>query len=220
MTKETASRFDALLATYQQLSETCLFNLHVEMRCHVMHYLDVAFSEGNYAVDEGTSEPDQFVVALNSDLIAFEEEISSSLAAREHSFVTKGLSLLIEHLLIADASKIKVLNRAGVAKMHRNIVALQQNLKNFAESPAEASLGRAPRYYDLFKLGSKGLLAKIKEKDASTLGFSYDELKALMSLSYSESIESATQLGRRDSALQARRLLHSELTELEQHWKA
>lgn len=38
-------RFDALLVTYQQLAETCLFTLRLEARCRVMYYLDMATRE-------------------------------------------------------------------------------------------------------------------------------------------------------------------------------
>jgi hypothetical protein len=39
------SRFDALLATFQQLAEQALFTLRVELRCHTLHYIDKAMRE-------------------------------------------------------------------------------------------------------------------------------------------------------------------------------
>jgi exocyst complex component 4 len=42
------SRFDALLATFQQLAEQSLFTLRVELRCHTLHYIDKAMREVSF----------------------------------------------------------------------------------------------------------------------------------------------------------------------------
>jgi hypothetical protein len=43
--------------------------------------------------------------------------------------VFAGLGLLISHILVTSSVKIKTANEAGIKKMQRNILALQQNLK-------------------------------------------------------------------------------------------
>ena len=37
---------------------------------------------------------------------------------------------MMDHLLVANASRIKIVNREGVERMQLNILVLQQNLKN------------------------------------------------------------------------------------------
>ncbi|CAG8550348.1 2665_t:CDS:10 [Diversispora eburnea] len=83
LTGEMANRLDALLATFQQLAEQCLFTLRVELRCHAMYYLDLATREGNYQLDYEAYEPDPYVLALNAGMAKFEEIISVNLPLLE-----------------------------------------------------------------------------------------------------------------------------------------
>ncbi|KAI9476110.1 MAG: Sec8 exocyst complex component-specific domain-containing protein [Benjaminiella poitrasii] len=128
---EIAKRFDALLTTYQQLAETCLFTLRLEGRCHTMYYLEMAIREGNYYLEDETYEPDPYVITLNSDLMELDDCINASLPPKDELFAFDGLPGLISHILIFEATYIKKLNSNGVQKMTRNILALQQNLSNF-----------------------------------------------------------------------------------------
>ena len=57
---------------------------------------------------------------------------------------------MMDHLLVANASRIKIVNREGVERMQLNILVLQQNLKNI-ESGVE--LDRASRFYALYNGG-------------------------------------------------------------------
>jgi exocyst complex component 4 len=59
----------------------------------------------------------------------------------------------MEHVLVNNSIYTRNLNRNGVMKMTRNILALQQNLKNIVETPEEISLERARRYYEMFNMG-------------------------------------------------------------------
>jgi exocyst complex component 4 len=68
-------------------------------------------------------------------------------------FVFEGLDTLMEHSLVSNAIYIRNLNKNGVMKMTRNILALQQNLNNIVETPGEISLERARRYYEMFNMG-------------------------------------------------------------------
>ncbi|KAJ3115453.1 hypothetical protein HDU96_000612 [Phlyctochytrium bullatum] len=77
-----SARFDSILNYYQELSETYLFTLRVELRCHAMFYLDLAMREGNYCLEDEPGEPDPYVSSLNEDLISVEEGASGALPAR------------------------------------------------------------------------------------------------------------------------------------------
>lgn len=58
--------------------------------------------------------------------------------------------MLISHILVSSSVKIKSANEAGIKKMQRNILALQQNLKTIQQGPKEADLDRAKKYWALF----------------------------------------------------------------------
>ncbi|KAI9362487.1 hypothetical protein DFJ73DRAFT_756768 [Zopfochytrium polystomum] len=70
---EMTARFDAILNYYQELSETFLYTLRVELRCHAMYFLDLAMREGNYYLEDEPVEPDAYIDSLNQDLILVEE---------------------------------------------------------------------------------------------------------------------------------------------------
>jgi exocyst complex component 4 len=69
-------------------------------------------------------------------------------------FIGRGLSHLAEHLFIASARQIKVINPAGVSKMKRNILSVQQCLRGLSSSQNDV-LARAMIYWDLYEAGPK-----------------------------------------------------------------
>ncbi|KAI8994873.1 Sec8 exocyst complex component-specific domain-containing protein [Pilobolus umbonatus] len=176
---EIAKRFDALLTTYQQLAETCLFTLRLEGRCHTMYYLEMAMREGNYRLEDETFEPDPYVITLNSDLMELDDCIISSLPPKDEAFAFDGLPGLIVYILMTEATYIKRLNNNGVQKMIRNILALQQNLSNFVPLSQCSIMERAREYYQLYTLGSEGMIRSIQENGPQ---FTFDEYRVILGL--------------------------------------
>lgn len=74
-------------------------------------------------------------------------------------FIFEGLSLLMDQLLIHNARHIRLANKHGMSKMMRNILALQQNLKNIGdgETPLEVEVNfdRSRTYWETFGKGPK-----------------------------------------------------------------
>ncbi|CAG8528432.1 3435_t:CDS:10 [Paraglomus brasilianum] len=219
LTGEMATRFDALLATFQQLAEQCLFTLRVEMRCHTMHYIDLATREGNYQLMEEAVEPDPYIIQLNEDLVKCDDYLSSSLPSREHKFIFEGLDKLMEKLLINNVTFMKNLNPNGANKMLRNILALQQNLKNIVDNPKEISLDRAKRYYELYKHGPGDMLASVRNNKNSRDNkpeFTFEEYQAMLEVIYNiDNAKEPDTAGRLDGGpSQNRRLFNEHLLEL------
>ncbi|KAI8991536.1 Sec8 exocyst complex component-specific domain-containing protein [Mycotypha africana] len=179
LTEDIAKRFDALLTTYQQLAETCLFTLRIEARNHTMYYLELAIRDGNYYLEDETFEPDPYIITLNADLMELSESVNASLPPRDEEFVFDGLPRLIVHLLISEASYIKRLNKNGIQKMLRNILALQQNMNNLVPTSQCSIMERAKEYYQIFQLGSEGIIKSIQENGPK---FSFDEYRILLGL--------------------------------------
>ncbi|CAG8559752.1 1079_t:CDS:10 [Racocetra persica] len=213
LTDEMTNRFDALLATFQQLAEQCLFTLRVELRCHVMYYIDLAMREGNYQLDYEAYEPDPHVLILNADMVKFEESISSNLPLKEHRFMFEGLDALMEHVLVSNATYLRNLNNNGIMKMSRNVLALQQNLKNIVDMPVEISLNKARLYYELYNSGPASMLAQIREQGAV---FTFDEYKTMLEIMHKIDPSEVQQLtlNRRDSPSANRKLYNEHVLEL------
>jgi len=99
------------------------------------------------------------------------------------------------------------MNVCGCKRMRLNVYVMQQNLRNIEPG---VSLTRADEYFALFERGPDAILEKAREGAAAGHGddgdarkYSYDELKALLDLYYSEQLANPE----RGIASAARRLL-------------
>ncbi|BGP15461.1 exocyst subunit [Rhodosporidiobolus nylandii] len=171
--------FEALLKAYRQLANVVLYTLRLEIRLRTMHYLDKATRDGVYQLAEDIQEPDPSIVDLNSNLAECDEVAAGTLGEGERKFIFEGLSLLMDSLLIHNARYIRLANRFGQAKMLRNILALQQNLKNLGDSPLDVDFDRSRRFWDLFAVGPKGMLEMVRKGEVH---YDFDDLKALLNL--------------------------------------
>ncbi|CEI89960.1 hypothetical protein RMCBS344292_04296 [Rhizopus microsporus] len=154
---DMAKRFDALLTTYQQLAETCLFTLRLEGRCHTMYYLEMVIRNGNYCLEDESFEPDPYIITLNADLMELNDCVNASLPPKD---------------------ELK-LNNNGIQKMTRNILALQQNLSNFVPLSQCAIMEQAREYYQLYNAGSEGMIKSIRENGPK---FTFDEYLIMLRL--------------------------------------
>lgn len=144
-----------------------------------------------YVLEQVVNDPDPKILSLNADLVSYDETIVRFLREKEISFIRTGLGLLIDSFLVTNAGMVKAMNSFGCGRMQLNILVLQQNLKNIE---AEVGLHRAAKYFDLFGEGPDAVVKQAKDgKETSEGGkelFSYDELKALVELCYSEQLAS------------------------------
>lgn len=131
------------------------------------------------------------MLSLNADLVVYDETVVRFLHDKETSFIQKGLGRLIDSFLVTNAGLVESMNANGCGRMQLNILVLQQNLKNIE---ADVSLDRAARFFDLFAEGPDAVVKQAQEQKGASDGgkelFSYDELKTLVELYYSEQLSS------------------------------
>ena len=77
------SAFDGVVTSFQELATTVLFTLRVETRCRVLYYLDKSMTEGNYCLGNLVSTPDANALALNTDIVWLDEDVSYALPEKE-----------------------------------------------------------------------------------------------------------------------------------------
>ncbi len=200
------SAFDGVVNSYQELAATALFTLHFEIRCRVIDYVAHSF-RGSYRLEQPINEPESNILALNANLVSYDECITRYLREQEHSFVTVGIGHLLDQLIVTNASSLKAVNSNGCERMQLNILVLQQNLKNIEKG---ITLSRSTHFFQLFTEGPEAIVAKAKETGGKGLEFNYDELKVLVELCYSEALNSS----RRDVAMQAKKGLSDHLLQL------
>lgn len=71
---------------FETLMENILYTIRIEIRCHVMYYLDLAIREGDYFSEEEQLDPDPYIGSLNVDLTQIEVVIIGALPPRQARF--------------------------------------------------------------------------------------------------------------------------------------
>jgi exocyst complex component 4 len=198
---------------YQGLATTALITLHVDIRCGLIHMISRVL-KAPYLLDQAVNEPDPNILALNADLLSFDDNLTIFLPDKEYSFITTGLGLLLDTLLVGNASRIPVMNLNGCQRMQLNILVLQQNLKSVESG---VNMTRSAQFFDYFAQGANAIIEKAKATGGKDLGFSMEEFKVLVELCYSEALQSS----QRDVAAQAKRALGDHLLQLsESMWNS
>ncbi|KAF6819723.1 Sec8 exocyst complex component specific domain-containing protein [Colletotrichum sojae] len=222
MTQETVQAFDGIVSSFEELAGTALLTLHMEIRCEIIYSLRTALSpeKAPYLLDQEVNEPDPQIISLNSDLVLYDEAIAKYLRAKETAFIRTGLGLLINTYLITNAAFVSPMNAKGCGRMQLNILVLQQNLKNVEEG---VDLSRAANYFSLFDKGPDAIVDKAREdKDKDEHAdpsdtFSYEELRTLLELCFSEQLANPE----RGIASAARRQMGEKMLGLSEHmWQS
>lgn len=106
-------------------------------------------------------DPDPSILTLNTDLLNLDSTLTTYLPTAEHTFITTGLTKLVDTLLVRNAGKVAAMNVHGCGRMQLNILVLQQNLKA-VETRGEVALTRSAAFFDLFFEGPEGVLQRAK----------------------------------------------------------
>ena len=123
--------------------------LHVEARLKTLYYLDLAVREGTFLVDPRALEPEAYVIELNAELAASHESYKETMLPEHVHYVFDGLDVLMDAVMSRAVTRVSAVNRAGVTKMLRNILSLQQNLKNILDAPLRVDLDRSKRLWEM-----------------------------------------------------------------------
>lgn len=163
LTENSVIMLKQLAKEFEELSDTCLLVLHLEVRVHCFYYLLPVAIQGSFALGVDSQEPDPEVLKLNKDLSNIDEAMTASLQTRKLKYIFEGLGHLVSAILINSASTIKRINENGVKRMCRNIFAIQQNLTTITMS-REVALDHARQYFELFYHTPEEVLNIIMER--------------------------------------------------------
>ncbi|KAL8839859.1 MAG: hypothetical protein Q9176_004262 [Flavoplaca citrina] len=208
MTAESAATFDVVIASMRSLALDALFTLQVDIRCGIAHMLGRLYN-APYSLPYPTNNPDPNVLSLNSDLLSFDDTLSSYLDDKEHRFITDGLARLMDSLLVTHAGDIGCMDSNGCGRMQLNILVLQQNLKAIEGG---VQLSRSADYFELFAEGADAVVERAQQSGAKEADFSIEEFKSLVELCHSEALQSQ----QRESSMQARKKLTEHLRQLDE----
>ena len=210
MTQETVEAFDSILTSMRTLASTALMTLHIDTRLGVIHLLTRTL-HAPYLLAQRAQDADPSIMSLNAGLLSFADNISTHLDTSAQHYITNGLALLMDTLLVSNAFQITAgMNEHGCERMQLNILVLSQNLKSIQTSSDSHSdeLDRSMRFYDLFMEGADSIVERAKDRGGEGLeGFDLEELKALVELWYRYGIEN----GAREVQVKSRRELSDKL---------
>lgn len=169
-----------LAKDYEDLADTCLLVLHLEVRAHCFYFLLPLSKQETCINRKDDQEPEPEVVKLNSDLSKTDEALSPVLQPKKVKYIFEGLGELISTILINSVANIKKINENGVKKMGRNIFAIQQNLAGITMT-REVALDRARQYFELLNHSFEDILNQIVEAGPQ---FQENEYSAVIQLLY------------------------------------
>ncbi|XP_037947074.1 exocyst complex component 4 [Teleopsis dalmanni] len=155
-----------LALEFDELSNTCLLVLHLEVRVQCFHYLrSKPKHRSNNFIDtkEDVLEPDTQVQMLTKRLSEMDEAFSSTLHPRKTRYIFEGLAHLAARILIQASNYLENIDQVTVQRMCRNSIALQQTLSNITAS-REVALDQAKSFYELLCMEPDEILTAIVEK--------------------------------------------------------
>uniref|UniRef100_A0A182NRV9 Exocyst complex component Sec8 n=1 Tax=Anopheles dirus TaxID=7168 RepID=A0A182NRV9_9DIPT len=164
-----------LALEFEELANTCLLVLHLEVRVQCFHYLRSSPSDrykANNPNKNDSLEPDAKVLKLTKVLSDMDEALSSTLHPRKTRYVFEGLAHLAARILIMAANSMEYIDHSGVQRMCRNALALQQTLSSITTS-REVALDYARSFYEMFYLDPEEILTSIVEKGAQFTEMQY-----------------------------------------------
>ncbi|WFD20135.1 Xaa-Pro aminopeptidase [Malassezia caprae] len=147
-TPALASTWADVPRMYSTLAHTVLMTLRVELRLKTLQAMAQAM-QGHYVTDVHNIEPDVHIVDLNTELAACHEMFKEAMLPEHHAYVFDGLDVLMDALLTQAVTRLPAINRFGVTKMLRNILSVQQNLKNIVDEPRRIDVERSKRLWEL-----------------------------------------------------------------------
>ncbi|KIR32052.1 exocyst complex component 4 [Cryptococcus deuterogattii MMRL2647] len=182
LTRAMAQRYQAIIQTYEQLAEMVLNAIRLEIRCRVMCNISASMQKGDFRLESEALEPDSDILDLNTSLMEFEELAQRTISPDDHSFIFRALGQLVDYCLIAYASKyVKGVNAAGVRKIKRDILSLQQTLQGIAASSDQGVLSRAAGFWDLYEQGPKKMLEDLKNING-TPPYTFEDYNTMLKL--------------------------------------
>ncbi|CAK1366084.1 putative exocyst complex component sec8 [Cercospora beticola] len=174
--QQTAAGFDAVIASFTELSSLILRTLHVDLRLHLLHGIYAAM-DTTYALGQPYNDPDPAILNLAASLGTYDTAISTNLLAAQYDFLTANLHVLANNALVSLVGCIPALDGHGLDRMGLNILVLQQTLKTAMQQ--DASLDFAAKFYGLCE--PKAIVVESKKGE-----YAPEDLKALARLVWVE----------------------------------
>ena len=170
----SADAFDAVIASFAELSSLILQSLHIDLRLHLLHGIYNAM-DTTYALNQPYNDPDPAILNLSVALGTYDAAVSANLPSSHYGFLTSNLHILANQAMTSLVGSIQALDGFGCGRMQLNILVLQQSLKMAMQQ--NASLEPAAKFYQLAEEGPQAVVS-----EGPKSGYAKEDLKALVRL--------------------------------------
>lgn len=188
VSNDTLRTLKSLAKNFEELSDSCILLLYIEVRMHCLYHL-LKLSDNEFYCLIDRLEPDDHVTRLCKDLSNMQAVLVHSLQEGRFKYIFQGLGHLISTTLMAAAAKIKRINDTGVKKMCRNVATVQQCLTTFL-NVREPDLDHARQFYELLYLSPDEVMEACFNSGSQ---FSEKEYKMLLQLNHRSHTEVSTE---------------------------
>ncbi|OXU21806.1 hypothetical protein TSAR_005060 [Trichomalopsis sarcophagae] len=150
---------------YDDLANTCILVLHLEVRVQCFFYLHPRSESSLLTGIGGVKDPEEAdprVEELSRVLQHIDEALQSTLHPKKTKYIFEGLGHLIAKILITCAQYIERIDESGIQRMCRNVFTLQQTLTNITLT-RELALDYARQYFELFYETPEEILNSVLE---------------------------------------------------------
>eukprot|EP01125_Pyxidicula_operculata_P019656 TRINITY_DN7136_c0_g1_i1.p1 TRINITY_DN7136_c0_g1~~TRINITY_DN7136_c0_g1_i1.p1 ORF type:complete len:477 (+),score=109.76 TRINITY_DN7136_c0_g1_i1:281-1711(+) len=166
---------------FRRLADLCLLSLRSEIRLFIFCYLDFMRAVPYVYDTDYDKEPDTFVSDITKYLAQTQETLTCCLPREKVMYLFAGLPDLITRIFMNSLSKLKGINKHGIAKIKRNTFALQQTFTNMNIPISEENFDRVRKYYALLDGKVKDLINQLAHQIAERANiFSLEEFTKII----------------------------------------
>ncbi|CCD22682.1 exocyst subunit SEC8 NDAI_0A05270 [Naumovozyma dairenensis CBS 421] len=185
--KEMGAKFDKAIDGFESLQLKLLSLLRFDIRARNIYQIGKLFQNIKlWNLSVGSTEVDQNITSLISELRMIENKLEQHLPANEKDRIFSGVDVTINNAFIIGAHSILVLNNNGVKKMLKNINVIQHTCRNIYSASSKMSMADSILYYTLCGADEKELFENI---ESGKLPFcSVSDLKTILRLQFSEEL--------------------------------
>lgn len=168
---------DEQLLSLDQISETSLLILYLELRIHCFYHLLPLIKGQGFSQQDGS---DRESLEFGRDLKQFHQTLQMYISPFKLNYLFDGLGHLCASIFVHSSQFMTRMTEDDRKRVCRNIYSVQKSLNNVTGRP-ENDLARAQMYYDLLKKEPDQILAHAER--AGLHPFTYLEFNNLLSLS-------------------------------------
>lgn len=191
MDPQAAAKFDEIVEGFTTLQSRLLSAIRFDTRARCIYHIGMMFDNPDtWSSDVGTSELDEHVAALITDLETIENKVRQQLFEGNTDNVFIGIGSVINRAFLLGMGSVPVINKNGVKRLLKNAKVLQNACQNLISNPSLVDMSASMNLYSLCGSTESDLFQQLEEGKLAQ--YSNDDLKNVLRLQFSEELHRQT----------------------------